>query len=440
MRHFFLKDRFFISLGLIAVVLGLGYFNGIFFTAGKFLLAACFAFVILDFLILYESKVQFHLTRDMTKLLSLGDENPIKVLVKNLGPRPFEITFVDELPAQLRVRDFRVHRKIGSFSSERLDYTVKPVTRGLYHFGKSHIFLTSPIGLIERRISWDNSTEVPVYPSIIQMKNLELIALARTSHAEGVKKIRRIGHSYEFEQIKNYVQGDDIRSINWKATSRRHSLMVNQYEDERSQQVYCILDIGRSMRMPFEGMSLLDYAVNASLVMCNVSLQKHDKAGLISFDNSLQNAILAERKSSQLQKILEALYNESESDKEADFELLYRSLNKLVPARSLLILFTNFESVYALDRALPVLRQLAKRHVLLLIFFENSEVSDRSQQAGEDVEEIYDQAIAAEFIQEKKRMMSRAIQFGIQAILTKPEDLSINTLNKYLELKARGMI
>ena len=99
--------------------------------------------------------------------------------------------------------------------------------------------------------------------------------------------MRRIGHSYEFEQIKNYVRGDDYRSINWKATSRRGHLMVNQYEDERAQQVYNIIDKSRSMKMPFNGMSLLDYAINTSLVISNVALQKHDRAGLMTFSDKM---------------------------------------------------------------------------------------------------------------------------------------------------------
>jgi uncharacterized protein (DUF58 family) len=272
------------------------------------------------------------------------------------------------------------------------------------------------------------------------MKGMELMALARVSHDGGIKKIRRIGHSYEFEQIKNYVQGDDIRSINWKATSRRNQLMVNQYEDERSQQVYCVIDTGRSMRMPFEGMSLLDYAINTSLVMSNVSLAKYDKAGMVSFDKQIRTAIPAERRRSQLNQILESLYRQEETQFEADFELLYRGISKLSPARSLLILFSNFESQFALDRALPVLRKIARRHLLLLVLFENAEIVAASQEEPQDLEGIYRRTIAGEFLHEKREMALRATRLGIQTIITRPEDLSVNTVNKYLELKARGMI
>ena len=117
------------------------------------------------------------------------------------------------------------------------------------------------------------------------MKNFELKAFDRVSYSTGIKQIRRVGHSYEFEQIKNYVRGDDFRSINWKASSRRATLMVNQYQDERAQQVYSIIDKSRAMRMPFDGLSLMDYAINTSLVISNVALAKHDRAGLLTFSD-----------------------------------------------------------------------------------------------------------------------------------------------------------
>jgi uncharacterized protein (DUF58 family) len=252
--------------------------------------------------------------------------------------------------------------------------------------------------------------------------------------------MRRIGHSYEFEQIKNYVEGDDYRSINWKASGRRASLMVNQYEDERSQQVYCIVDKSRVMRMPFEGLSLMDYAINTSLAISNIILKKKDKAGLLSFSDVIGATIKAERDSSQLRRIMEALYREKERKGESNYELLYQAVQRLIGVRSLLILFTNFESRYALERALPILRRMNRSHLLVVVFFENTEIRRLAQEEVVRVADIYRQTTARKFLHEKKEMVQVLRQYGIQAILTKPEDLTINTINKYLELKSRGLI
>jgi uncharacterized protein (DUF58 family) len=280
----------------------------------------------------------------------------------------------------------------------------------------------------------------PVYPSIIQMKKYELLAFARISNYEGIKKVRKLGHSYEFEKIRQYAVGDDLRSINWKATGRRSQLMVNQYEDERSQQVYSIIDKSRAMHMPFNGLSLLDYAVNTSLVISNIALQKYDKTGLVTFSHKIGSTIPAERSPVQLKKILQALYYEKPQPFEANYDLLYRGVKNVIHGRSLIFIYLNFESTYAMERALPVLKKINHIHLLVIMIFENSELADFSMKKPEYVSDIYAQTIAQKLLNEKKQIVAKLRKYGIQTILSKPEDLSINTVNKYLELKAKGMI
>ena len=210
------------------------------------------------------------------------------------------------------------------------------MTRGEYHFGKIQLYLASAVGIVKRRISAGAEASVPVYPSIIQMKKYELKTMARTASENGVKKVRRIGHSYEFEHITPYQRGNDYRSINWKATGRRAQLMVNQYEDEKSQQVYCIIDKSRVMHMPFNGLSLLDYAVNASLVIANIVLGKQDKAGLITFAEKPRTVLKASRSKTQMKQVLEALYKEEENSTEANYENMYMAVRKVIGSRSLL--------------------------------------------------------------------------------------------------------
>jgi len=272
------------------------------------------------------------------------------------------------------------------------------------------------------------------------MKQLELKAFERITNQDGIKKMRRIGHSYEFEQIKNYVKGDDFRSINWKATSRQNQLMVNSYQDERSQQVYCVIDKSRVMNMPFNELALLDYAINSTLALSNIVLRKYDKVGLLTFSDKLGSVIKADRKAGQLNKITHALYKEKDHKLEANYELLYHAVRRLIPSRSLLLMYTNFESVYALDRVLPMLRRVNRFHLLVVVFFENTEIKDFATQPVATLEGIYTQSVAQKFVSDKQQMVQKLKQYGIQSVLTRPEDLSIDTINKYLELKARGLI
>nr|HQU58451.1 DUF58 domain-containing protein [Saprospiraceae bacterium] len=343
-------------------------------------------------------------------------------------------------PFQFQERDFGLRLRMKPGQTTAMEYELRPLERGEYTFGATNAFLSTVLGLVERRYVIEQPMSVPVYPSILQMKQFELRAFDRVTHHKGIKKLRRIGHSYEFEQIKNYVRGDDYRSINWKATGRHNALMVNQYEDERAQQIYCIIDKSRAMRMPFEGLSLMDYAINTSLVISNIALQKYDRAGLITFSDKIGATVKADSKATQLNKILNALYKEEERPLEANYELLYYAARKLINGRSLLLLYTNFESMYALDRVLPILRRINTFHLLVVIFFENTEIRDFVESQVETLEDIYHQTIARKFLTEKSNMVQKLQQYGIQAILTRPAELSINTVNKYLELKSRGLI
>jgi uncharacterized protein (DUF58 family) len=346
----------------------------------------------------------------------------------------------DELPFQFQKRDFKYDIALPAGHATIIDYELRPLSRGVYSFGYTNALVSSRLGLVQRRLRVAAPADVDVYPSIVQMKRYELRAIRHIAHESGIKKMRRIGHSYEFEQIKNYVEGDDYRSVNWKASSRHNTLMVNQYEDEKSQQIYCIVDKSRAMKMPFKGLSLMDYAINTTLAISNIILKKQDKAGLLSFSDVIGTTLKAERDTGQLHRILESLYREKERPVESNYELLYQAVKRLVGARSLLVLFTNFESNYALERVMPTLRRLNAAHLLVVVFFENTEIRELSNLPLKRSSDIFQQTVARQFLQEKKEMVTRLRQFGIQSILTRPEDLTINTINKYLELKSRGLI
>jgi uncharacterized protein (DUF58 family) len=279
-----------------------------------------------------------------------------------------------------------------------------------------------------------------VYPSFIQMRQYELLAASRQLSALGIKQVRQLGHSQEFEQIQPYVAGDDQRTINWQASARKGDLMVNHYQDEKSQQVYCLIDKGRVMQMPFQGLSLLDYAINAALVIANVAIKKQDKAGIITFAETIGSILPAEGKASQLQKILDLLYNQKTRFLEADFEKLYITVRARIRHRSLLVLFTNFETLNGAQRQLPYLRKLARHHLLLVVFFDNTETRALLEKPAGNTEEIYLKAIAEKFAYEKRQIVKELARHGIQSILTPPEKLTVNTINKYLEFKARGVI
>lgn len=447
LRHFrqgwhnlYLSRRFFALFGAVILLFILAFPMPFLLPLAKASAAVGLVLTMVDGLLLFGRQPALQVERITPKVLSLGDFNTIRVRFTNEDGRTLHFDWIDELPYQLQIRDFFQQLSLAPGKAEEISYRIQPLQRGAYAFGAIQIFLRDYFGLVERRISQALQEEVPVFPSIIQMKKYSLKAFDRVSTQHGIKKLRRIGHSYEFEQIKNYVQGDDFRSINWRATGRQSNLMINQYQDERAQQVYAVIDKSRGMKMPFEGLSLMDHAINASLVILNVALQKSDKAGLLTFSDKIGTTLKADRKPRHLNAILNALYREEERLLEANYELLYQASRRLIKGRSLLLLFTNFESRFALERALPILRKMNAAHLLVVIFFENTEIRDYSTRKAETVADIYTQAFARKFLEEKAQMVQLLQQYGIQSVLTRPEELSVQTINKYLELKAKGLI
>ena len=397
-------------------------------------------FTLIDIIILFAAKNPIEALRETPEKLSNGDENEIIVRIKNKYTFPIYSRIIDEIPHQFQVRNFNIYRKIAAQSKDDFKYFLRPTERGAYFFGNLNVFASSPLRLVSKRFRFANNQEVPTYPSYIQLRKYDLMAFSNSFAQYGLKKIRRIGHTMEFEQIKEYVQGDDIRTINWKATAKRDQLMVNQFQDEKSQNVYMIIDKGRVMKMPFNGLSLLDYAINATLVLSNVILKKHDKAGIVAFSKKVENRVVAEKRQSQMQLILENLYKIKTDFFESDFSRLYVDIKNKINQRSLLILYTNFETLDGLHRQLPYLKGMAKNHLLLIVFFNNTELNELIDKKANNVQEIYDKVIAEKFAFEKRLIVNELRKYGIYSVLTQPENLTLDVINKYLEIKARGIL
>jgi len=430
---------FYVFIGII-VFFVLAHFLPALYNAAWLLLYIFIAFTVIDFILLFATNQRFQASRNTPEKLSNGDENPILVKMQSGYSFPVAVKVIDEIPVQFQERNFQIKRKMGAGKAEAFEYFLRPVERGEYHFGRLNIYVSSPLHLVSRRFAFDKDQMVPTYPSYIQLRKYDLMAFSNQLFQYGLKKIRRIGHTMEFEQIKEYVSGDDIRTINWKATAKKSQLMVNQFQDERSQNVYMAIDKGRVMKMPFNGLSLLDYAINATLVLSNVILKKGDKAGMFSFSKKVENRVAAERRSGQMQKVLESLYNVTTDYFESDFGRLYADIKKNINQRSLILLYTNFETIDGLQRQLPYLKGIAKSHLLVVVFFENTELEQLINNKAANVQEVYDQVIAEKFAFEKRLIVNELKKWGIYSILTKPEDLTLESINKYLEIKARGIL
>lgn len=419
----------------------LSFFMAWLYAAAVIALAFFCILFFLDYAILFLKKDGIVVSREVPDRFNNGDNNKVQLNLQNRYTFRVALQIIDEIPVQFQKRDFLLTARLQSGEHKKLVYYLRPVERGEYLFYDVNAYAKSPLQLAIRRFRSGKHQTVKVLPSYLSLRQFELLAYSNNLSEAGSRKIRKIGHSLEFEQIKEYVTGDDIRSINWKATARRGGdLMVNKFTDERSQQVYCIIDKGRVMKMPFEGMTLLDYAINTTLVLSKVALIRQDRAGLITFAEDIGHFLPADRKAAQMGNILEALYNQQTKFYESDFEKLYALVRTRITQRSLIVLFTNFETLSGLQRQLPYIRSIARNHLVLVVFFENTELHQLTAGPVEDIEQLYIKTIAEKYMYEKRLIVKELQQHGIFTILTAPRNLTVDTVNKYLELKARQAI
>ncbi|MEZ5047915.1 MAG: DUF58 domain-containing protein [Chitinophagaceae bacterium] len=395
---------------------------------------------ITDYLFLFGSKKQITIKRKAPDRLSNGDENPISIQLQSTYRIKLDAYLIDELPKQFQLRNFSIQSTLLPQQKSVINYTLKPHVRGVYHFGYTHVYVSTPLHFFERRFTSLVEKSVAVYPSFLHIKKNQLMAEADKYVQGGTSMVARKGLSTEFDHIRDYSRGDDFRMINWKASARRNELMLNSFMEEKSQHIYCIIDKGRLMKMPFDHMSLLDYAINATLMISYVGLQKNDKIGLITFAERVQDIFIASKTKLQFARINELLYKQETDFLESNFEDLYIQVSKKLSQRSLIMLFTNFETYSSFERQKKYIQALNKKHLVCIVIFENTELSVIHTERQDSIEDIYIKTIANKFLHEKTLIIKELRKMGVLTIYTAPKKLNTGVINMYLQLKKRSII
>ena len=430
----FLKRRFYLLLLAVALITGAGFGFAPLFTVGRWLVLLLFVATLADIILLWHKKA-ITAERRLSSRFSNGDDNPVTINVESIYPFPVRIDVIDELPFQFQKRDNTFHFPLFDFRFS-FNTTLRPTRRGVYSFGHVLVFVSTRLGLVERRYRCCEPCNVSVYPSYQKLHQYELMAISRNLQEPGIKRIRRIGNNTEFEHIRDYLKGDDYRTVNWRATARLSRPMVNVYQDERSQQIFSVIDKGRVMQQAFQGMTLLDYAINASLALSYVAMRKEDRAGLITFADKADTFVAADRRPGHINKLLETLYAEQTDFEETDFSALSVAVGRHISKHSLLVLYTNFMGQVSLQRQLPFLQQIARRHRLLVVFFEDVELQQFIDSPIRTEEEQCQHEVAEKFAAEKQLISATLRQHGILSLLTTPQALTVDVINRYLAIRS----
>jgi uncharacterized protein (DUF58 family) len=422
-------------------IFALGFPFPFFEMVGKVLFMLFLAILLFDIIFLYVAPNELEIKRIVKEQLSNGDENTIEYEITGKFNFIPQLQLIDEYPAQLQLRNCILPIEInGKVFKQTVTYCIFPKQRGEYIFGDIKIMQSTKFGLLNKMVSFPRNETIKVVPSIQQYKKFSFLAYTNRLEEAGIKKVRKIGSSTDFEQINEFQRGDNIRRINWKATARRNTLMVNHYEDQKAQNIYFLLDKGRMMHMPFNGLSLFDYAVNSSLSMAGVAKHKGDKVGLITFSDVIGTWLPAQSIGNQVSKISQELYHQKIRQKDTDFSRLYKNIRLRMKGRSMLIMYTNFDSMVSLNRQMKYLKAISKSHLLVIVSFLNEEIVTLANHKTNGERNFFDQSIAEKFLQEKQRINQELNMAGIYTISTLPEDLTVNSINTYLKIKSRGLL
>jgi uncharacterized protein (DUF58 family) len=437
----FLKKLFFIILFAIAAVSAFGVKFDALYGIALILLCLFVVASLADIVLLLLLRIDGG--REIVSKLDLGEENIFSVSFKITRGWLKSAYLIDELPSEFRRTESNLpfNRQFSIFSCR---YSVMPSRRGHFLLGRSLVY-ASCLGLFERRIILQpEGQEVDVYPAYSRLREKDEQVRSRQNLTTGNHKRQLPANKTEFRDIREYVTGDDIRTINWKASARTGHVMVNEYEDERSQHVINVIDCGTAMQRTFNSLSLQDHAINASLLVSYSALEKEsDCVGICSYGPKGISFLPPRAGKPQFNSIMQQLYALDTEYGESDIEQLCLVIDRNVKRRSLIFLYTEIPTISVLERQLQFFKRISTRNCLVIVNCLDHELEGMADRYIEGKQKsrthslCVESTLAKDTVNQKQLIADTLQQNGIYCLSIHPESLSFGILSKYIELKAK---
>ena len=378
--------------------------------------------------------------RAMPDRLSLGAENRVKIELRSRSPLTLTLQVKDDPPWQFDTPSRRQRLTLAPYDSRQISYVTIPQARGDYEFGDIHLRGRSRLALSWWQLRIPAKRSVKVYPNLLQVRHYDLLARSDRLQQAGFRRLRRRGEGTEFESLRDYVPDDDFGDIDWKATARRNRPLTRQYEIERSQNLLLMVDAGRMMCAQLNGMSKLDYAINAALMLAYVAVQSDDAVGLVVFADDIQSFVPPRKGSAQVGRLLEQLYAVQPRMQEPDYERAFALLGDRARRRALVVLFTDLIDRQASRQLMAHTAALYPRHLPLVVTLRDPRLQELAAQVPEQESDAYERAIAASVLMYRREALSALRQQGAAIVDALPEQMTVATVNRYLAIKARGRL
>jgi uncharacterized protein (DUF58 family) len=379
-------------------------------------------------------------------VFSLGEQNPVWIEIDNRSSEPFHVVARDEPPLEFSVTKSLLTLEVGPREKARDDYKVLPHARGDYRFGDLNVRYTTKLGFVMRQERIPAELGAKVYPDILQTKKHLLLARENRIVQMGLRRSRIYGQGQEFERLRDYVPDDSPRHIDWKATARRRVLTTREYDIEQSQQIMILLDIGRSMASHTiepdgsAGITKADCAINAAVLLAHVAAQSDDRVGLFCFAAAPVTYVPPGKGNPQASRLMEALYPLQPRIEEPAYHDNFLFLTQKQKKRSLIFLMTDLIDPIASKSLISSIGLLTRTHLVVCVALADYELPEIIHGEATKGIDLYAKTVASSILRDRKKALGQLMNQGVIAMDATPSDLSVTTVNKYLQLKREGRL
>lgn len=372
--------------------------------------------------------------------LAVFADHPVALLLTNRSGTDLKVRLRDGIPPVLRVATTEQAGTVPARGETTLRYVIHPLSRGRFDWGEPVARYQSLLGFWERQRTFPATGEGRVYPNMSELHRYHLLARADQLQAMGIRPIRTRGGAWEFESLREYVTGDDIRQIDWKATARRRKLIVRNRQVEKHQTLLLLLDCGRLMTAEVDGAAKLDHALNAALVLSHIALSRGDQVGLCTFSSKVHAWVPPRQRLAQSRLLMETVYDLRGDFTETDHGRCLRLVKSRFPKRALLIVLTDFVDATTAQDMLVNLEMAARRHLVLFIAVKDPFLTRAARSRPNQPLTAYRKSAAIDLLHERREVLGRMRQLGIHVLDAEPAELTPPLINRYLEITARGLL
>lgn len=401
-------------------------------------LVAILVLVVADFLVAPNPN-GVEVTREFPASLTLGEQGELRWLVKNRTGRTLRTGVADALWPSFQASRRSSRFTVAADRQHRFGATIEPLRRGRFPFGSITVRTAGPLRLVHRqqtRTVTDTLAVLPAYPSRDLMRTRMRIPLE-----SGVRSVRTRGTGTDFDQLREYRPGDDIRRVDWAATARQQKAIVRDYRAERNQHVVAMLDNGRVMAGTVGGAPRVEHAMDAVLGLTQVASQLGDNIGLITFDNQVRGIVPASNSKAQFARVTEAMYLLDPQYDESAYGVAFTTAASRFRRRSLFVVFTDLVESVVVDSLLPALTSLTRTHLVMVAAVRDPDVASWASAAHHaETEDVFRSAAAIASLNARDRTIASLAALGIVVVDARPGELATEVVDKYLELKAKGRL